>query len=710
VKLTDGAPVPYAFVGLMTDAFQMSGYTSTDTSGEFSIAGDQDAGYLVVQPPALENDRQIGIYAAQPRIYNLAPGGNSTPLGKLDLRLPQAGCLVLLAYDASGTLMRWEDFRRNGTFGEQFVFATNMRDQTRPAVCWPVYDQAARDQGSPREKGFPALVVEPASGGATAEPWVVQVLFWPTAGYGKLHLRADNEGQGFRILEHGAAIHIELNAELARTAVADLGRRKNQFHDNAAESIAALKRALDAALAQDTPQARAASADTVLADALRLRDQLEIEAARRAIPRVRQGRLHIRIEDASGQPVEGCTVRVEQRTSDFQFGVFEGSPYDARAVSAFKRARAAGFNMATVLLGWNWTDISGGRTDAAAVDSLFGISALHALGYTVKAHGVVWLQEYGILPARAKTLSHNALRAAAVDQARVLVDTFRDRISVWEAMNEPAATNTVEMPRAMLNELLADSARIIKRHPGLTALVNSGHEIDYGRKYMFFGLDNRPASDFSLTYSKALERAQAQGALNHVDAVGIQFYPGYRFNETFGGLEGPAMTPSWLVDTLMRYYAAFAKPLHITECSIPSSYGRDWNAGYWREPWNETTQADYAEAVFTLAFGNPAVRSITWWDVSDAKPSVVTGGLIDASGRDKPALERIEMLIRQWRTACSVETDSDGTVELPAFAGGYEVEAQLPGGGVLRGEAYVYEREPASLVLSAKTNQGEAQP
>ena len=132
------------------------------------------------------------------------------------------------------------------------------------------------------------------------------------------------------------------------------------------------------------------------------------------------------------------------------------------------------------------------------------------------------------------------------------------------------------------------------------------------------------------------------------DVVGLQYYPGFHFNESFGGLQGPATTPSWLVDTFARY-AALKRPIHITEFSVPSSYQSDWTSGYWREPWTEQTQADYAEMVFTLAYADPNVHSITWWDVMDKKSSVTTGGLCDANGAPKPALARLKKLIADWK-------------------------------------------------------------
>ncbi|GMU91041.1 MAG: hypothetical protein AMXMBFR4_00990 [Candidatus Hydrogenedentota bacterium] len=597
-----GRPLAHAFVGLSDTSFQLRGQSSTDATGAFTIALQRpiERGYLSVQPPAVENQDGIGVYRNTPRIY--AYRGET----RLALSLPPAGCLVILAYNRQGHLMRWEDFQARGVVGNQFMYATDLEDCALEATCWPVFDEFARERGQPREKGLPALVLPPRPG------CVVQALFWETADYGKLLLRADNAGHGFDVEVAGSARVIELNIELARTAVHDLERR--QFH----EQSRPLKRALDEAVLKGSPVARAAAADGVLADALRLRDRLELERARSAIPAPR---------------------------ADFSFGVFEGSPYKA---GAFELARSAGFDLATLLLGWNWTDAKGGDVDVGAVDATFGITALEELGYRLKSHGSVWLQDYGILPDRARDLPHDALRDAMLAQQRALLDAFAVRFSVWEIMNEPNSTNVVRMPQPMVFELVANSAKLVSDRKPLTGLVNGAHEGDYGRRFFVYGPDNNPVDTHTMTYAAFLARAKDEGVLASVDAIGLQYYPGFHFNESFGGLQGPATTPSWLVDMLERY-AKFGKPIHITEFSAPSSYAPHWTAGYWRAPWDETIQADYAEAVYTIAYANPAVRSITWWDITDAKSSVVSGGLCDADGRPKPVFNRIASLIRKWK-------------------------------------------------------------
>ncbi|MFA6239287.1 MAG: endo-1,4-beta-xylanase [Candidatus Hydrogenedentales bacterium] len=680
---SSGALIPYAFVGLMNDDYSMAGQATTNPSGQFSISPERPvgSGYLFVQPPAQENAEGIGIYSAQPRMYQYR-GEESVAI-----ELPAAACIVIKAYDENGNLLRWEDLRKRGLFADQFMYATDLDDRAVPAVCWPVYDKAAREKGQPRELGLPALVVEPGT------PVAANFLFWQTSSYGRLHLRADNSGSGYSVGKPGEAQVIDVNVDLLKTALNDYV--KSGLLKDA--KLAQFRDECDRVSAEADPKARAMGADKALCALLRDRDEMQLEAARAAIPEVRSGSVAITVTDAAGKPVADCDVRIVPKSQDFLFGVFEGSPYNA---SAFRVAREAGFNLATVLMGWGWTDEIGTPAGASGIDQTFGISALRKMNYTVKAHGVVWLQGYGILPQRVADLPPDNLIAAAIEHEGKLAGVFGKQVAIWEAINEPNFTNEAKFTRSAMLDLFAKSAARLKQKPETATLVNSAHESGYGKAFGLYGLDNKPVEHWVSTYSTFLAEAERAGQLKNIDIIGLQFYPGFHFNESFGGLQGPATTPAAFADMVARY-EAFNRDIHITEFSVPSSYGEGSTNGYWRQPWDEAVQADYAEAIFTLAFGRPSVKSISWWDLSDKKSSVLNGGLISADGKEKPVMQRLRALLGEWKAKeAAGKTDAKGIVSLTGFAGRYEAIAALPDGKEVRGEVHIGERESGTLTLA----------
>jgi len=681
---TQNQAVTAAFLALMSPTFdqiKQTAFTGKDGAFEFSRAEAGD--HVVVQPPTQRNRQGINAFRLQPRVYRLGPEATVT------LRLPPAGCFVLDGYDNAGKLMRVEDYLRAGSFGSVFCYVTDLEDQMKPAVSWWVHNE---DSGfkKTRENGLPALAIEPGD-----DTYAVHVLFWEVPGYGKLMLRADNAGAGFRVGQAGECVVLELNVELARTAVADLGRRREALPERAGPEIDAIQTRLEEALSVADKPLRAAAANGVLAAALKLRDDLEYEAANAAIPRVRRGKVAIRVVGANGAALPGCGVQIRQRSHDFLFGIFEGSPYNAKAHT---KAREAGFEMATVLLGWNWTEPA--NDDWDPIDEVFGVSALKALGFKVKAHGVIYLQGYGITPERAMAMDKAEVPAAILEHQRALLQSPLGKpIDLWEVINEAGVTNILGLPRADVIALTRQAASTIKQETGKPTLINSAHEIDFGRKYLAFSTDNVPLGDYALTYSDFLRQAADAGALEAIDTIGLQVYPGTHLSEVFGGIEGPAFTPAWLLDTIERYAARFDKPVHITEFSLPSSYGADWKCGYWRAPWNESVQAECADYVYTLAFGNPHVHSVTWWDFAADKPAVVTGSLVDKRYEPKPVLERLTQRFREWTTEASAETDPAGAATIEGYAGEYELTLTSPDGARVTRTFHISERETTALTV-----------
>ncbi len=603
--VTDPASAPLAgvTVAAVDAAFGPLDMVVTGEDGAFRFDA-QDAGFLVLQPPTASSDSGYTVYGHSPRIYQL--GDERTGLA---LRLPEVANIVLEAYDREGQLMRFGDFEALGRYAGQFAYATNAKRHAVPAAVWSVYGGKTRLPRGPREQGLPVLCVEPGT------PVVPTLLFWLTDGYGKLMLSIDPTGNGYSAPAAGEALVVPVNLALAQTAV-----REYVARDSDSETARDLRSRLAEVEALEDAELQAAAADSLLAEALRARDDFEVRAARE--------------------------VLAARGAGEFSFGVYGGAPYPAEAFAA---ARAIGFDLATVLLAWNFTPSP--QLNRRRIDAQFGISDLREQGYTVKAHGVVWAQQFDILPARARTLPPETFMAEALKHQEQVLDVFGADVALWEAVNEPAHANIVGLSRAQMGDLMARAADTL-RAAGKPVLVNSPPEFAYGSQYLIHRTDNQPLDPFAQSFGAFLDAAQAQGQLDAVDAIGLQFYPGFHFNAQFQNLQGPAQTPAHVRDTLVRF-AEYGRAVHITEFSLPSYYGDDWYCGYWRQPWDEATQADYTEYVLTLALALPEVTSFTWWDITDHDSAVLGGGMVRDDGTAKPVFRRMEALIAAWGNAAA---------------------------------------------------------
>jgi GH35 family endo-1,4-beta-xylanase len=107
------------------------------------------------------------------------------------------------------------------------------------------------------------------------------------------------------------------------------------------------------------------------------------------------------------------------------------------------------------------------------------------------------------------------------------------------------------------------------------------------------------------------------------------------------------------IDRCLDRFASLGKPIHITEMAT-SSQPTEGNssmqiaAGSWRGPWSEALQADWLEAIYTLAYSKPAVEAISWWDLCDRDTFWPFGGLLDAHCQPKLAFQRLLSLQTAW--------------------------------------------------------------
>jgi hypothetical protein len=109
------------------------------------------------------------------------------------------------------------------------------------------------------------------------------------------------------------------------------------------------------------------------------------------------------------------------------------------------------------------------------------------------------------------------------------------------------------------------------------------------------------------------------------------------------------------VSRLLDLYAILGVPLQVT-LAYPAQAGADpraeadlcVDAGYWRAGVSAEGQADWAEAVASLALAKPYVRAVYWAHFSDAEPHQLPHcGLVDAAGQVRPALGRLRTLRQQ---------------------------------------------------------------
>jgi GH35 family endo-1,4-beta-xylanase len=109
---------------------------------------------------------------------------------------------------------------------------------------------------------------------------------------------------------------------------------------------------------------------------------------------------------------------------------------------------------------------------------------------------------------------------------------------------------------------------------------------------------------------------------------------------------------------LLERFEKFGKPIYITEIGTSSGVTNGTiatgemsvsNDPYdWHRRWDEELQEDWLEQVYTLYYSRPSIKAINWYDFSDFRPFIKSGGLIREDASVKRSYSRLKQLLGSW--------------------------------------------------------------
>jgi endo-1,4-beta-xylanase len=398
--------------------------------------------------------------------------------------------------------------------------------------------------------------------------------------------------------------------------------------------------------------------------------------ARQRIEQHRKADGVISVRDAAGKPIRGATIRVEQLRHEFRFGCnffMFGRVQEPELEEEYRRRFAALLNYATLGFYWGAYESQRGKPNYDYTDKVVAWAREH--GITCKGHPLAWDH-----PASSpKWLPDDTAKIERLSTVRVreIVARFKERINMWDVVNEPTDLKRFKNPMNIWANQLG-AVPFTKLHlkvahatnPNATLLVN-----DYRTDAAYFKILNALREDGKLMF----------------DALGIQ---SHMHDSTW------KLPRIWEVcDT----YARLGVPIHFTESTVVSGPrkgpGENWNTS---TPDGEAKQADYVPNFYTMLFAHPAVEALTWWDFADRGAwQGAPAGWLRKDMSPKPVYDRLLSLIkREWWTKLDGRTDEHGEFSTRAFAGVHRITAELPAGRTTMKDV-AWERGKQNQVLLA---------
>lgn len=436
--------------------------------------------------------------------------------------------------------------------------------------------------------------------------------------FGHVYVYADNEGAGYMAAEvKDGPLNFALEAAASRAA-----------------AVAAAEARFRAIGTRPSSQysERIGKARSVLADAQHKRGD-EAACARLAMASLAES-LHagemLVVEHARSR------IAASPKRKGFLFGCngFKYADLGTRYAELFGEV----LNFATLPFYRGWTERDEGRRDFSRVEQTLEWTV--RAGIEVKGHPLVWFHRAGI-PRWLEGRSYEEVRATHRDYVLDAVGRFRDRIRIWDVINEAHdwANDFAYSPEQLveMTRLAADTTKEADREA--VRIVNScctwSEYVATGRNYS--REIGRPARSV-LGYLRDLLAARVD-----FEVIGVQMYCPER--------------DLFEIDRQLDRFCELGKPVHITELGVSSSVAPVEQqpatevqvARYWHGvPWSEAQQADWVEAYYTLCYAKPAIKAITWWDFCD--PAFIPhGGLTDENLRPKESYFRLQRLVECWQ-------------------------------------------------------------
>ncbi len=373
------------------------------------------------------------------------------------------------------------------------------------------------------------------------------------------------------------------------------------------------------------------------------------KAALERIEKIRKGDITVRVVDASGQPVSGANVKLEETRSAFQFGTaipFRRLVTDTPDNLIFRQKVLELFNAASPENDLKWPawldefeDGRYGRDQAMA-----GLRWLREHHFTVRGHVLVW-PGWNNLPKSVRELRGTPRQGEIPELVRAHIREMgaatRDWVVEWDVLNEPFTNH--DLMDVFGPEIMVDWFKTAREAMPKVALVFND----------FSNQDATTDREHVAHFEKTTRFLLDHGA--PVTGLGLQAHIG-----------GQPNAPENVLAVLDRYWSEFKLPVRFTEFDVRTS--------------DEQLQADYTRDFFILAFSHPSVIGIQLWGFWEGAHWIPVAAMYRRDWSEKPnAAVYKSLVLDQWRTRTSGTTAADGTVKTRGFFGDYRATVEIGG-------------------------------
>jgi endo-1,4-beta-xylanase len=693
VQNADGQPLSSSYVQVSDENYVKLKATYTDRKGEYEFLLPRYNSYKIWVGNYSNIIASLFSYIPQARTVTLSQASEL----EVNFILNPGANVIIDAYDESGNLIPYKQFI---DITDSKIFVTELaREACTGDTC------IIRDEYSDWDWNYskPAVIVAPG------KPIRIRVQ-WEVAGFGKVMVNLDNEGQGYEIDQQAGVLIINLNYEAAKSKLAALQRdhalfkRQGYQISSTAEGYMELSQNYLEAATDYLNKAKSSEMmeavhqlDLSLRYASLAHEQLYLNRAEGNIEKYRKGTAQIEIVDSKNTQPHTYTIQIKQATSDFHFGANPMGPaggYDKRYVTAMKDM---GINYTNITPRWGMIEPENGVFDWDNIDGYQNIGGLVGNGFNLTGSLSLWLYcgsqvGYDFCPLYQHSMTFDELKQNVSNHMYTLASRYKGKINIWEIneMNLPYA-NALNLSTEQKLEICAVFAKAVKKaNPEAKILVSSiPSPYDLNLSQVGNVEDKLNYVAFPAFLDMLIQRQVP------VDIIGLEFYySGVNIDDNASvSLDLVGMSD------IFDQYMSFGKPVVVSEFSAPSVQAP--NSAWWHSKWDQLTQADYAQKFYTIAFGKPMVQAITWsWGVCDRDAFIIGGGLLDDNLQPKISYFSLKSLIDSWSDTKESITTNRAGFEFSGFGGDYVLIVQSSDGRSLQTRIHITEQKTEKVTIN----------
>eukprot|EP00276_Gloeochaete_wittrockiana_P004393 CAMPEP_0184646708 /NCGR_PEP_ID=MMETSP0308-20130426/3456_1 /TAXON_ID=38269 /ORGANISM="Gloeochaete witrockiana, Strain SAG 46.84" /LENGTH=900 /DNA_ID=CAMNT_0027076981 /DNA_START=884 /DNA_END=3586 /DNA_ORIENTATION=- len=396
-------------------------------------------------------------------------------------------------------------------------------------------------------------------------------------------------------------------------------------------------------------------------------------AANARIDAIRKANLNVRVQDQSGNPMEGVTVKITMQRHAFKFG----SAVQAKLLTQNSADRAqyqnvikSLFSCAVLENDLKWTRWVSGSTEAGnsqvALDALAWMSANKI---SVRGHNLIW-PGWGHMPSGLSYLNGTVNSTEpmqrvsannATELSRRISEHFhsilkltKGQVSEWDVLNEPFDNYDVMGKQDLGVKGSSNETKILPFDSVVSwfKLADSLVDPSVGLVYNEYDvLENYQTMKQEWTVA-LVKYIKARGG--RIDTLGLQSHFQWMLN---GFVD---------LDQRVASLAALNIPLAITEFDMSVL--------------DTQLQGDYTGDFLTWAFSQPSINQFLLWGFWAGAHYIPSAAMYTKDWQIKPnGIIFQDLVLNKWWTKTVGTTNMDGLYSTRAFKGDYLVQVYING-------------------------------